>query len=550
MAKYLHDMTPDEQADALGTCDQGRKLLRRHNGIVPLFEFLREGCYPDQVMVDLLRQFWAAIRRRAVALCDGHDNESDHINAPAISRAQFELATPGASGVPHDDPEWQDDAARRLRNYVYTQEGQIHEYVADSRLRLIPELLPTAIRFARAGTDDGAAATEAARAVSRVPPGAFLLTPPAGVEIASGVFAKGGNIALESVDVDDPPRAGRVARHWPEDGDADRFLPLDEFVRLGYLQEVNRQFFHPLGLALVLEQDEEGGLTFAGFEDRRDDLEGMLFAESWVGTEQARRRARYVVAEQSGRAKLRSRDLGFVVQPIGAASEVKPGSEEDELPELDWRFADDKAAAPTFAFSNREPTESERPSSPPRGYSDLVHAVAKEPEAAAGRAPCEVAVEVIDRLHNELALYGRGLDGLKAVVSSRPEGRAHGVSVPEAAIAIIRSLEEPLGNGRAEVLLNHLIKRLRSILELHPSKLTGAPYLADEINEVIARYARERDAAKFECEQLALACRQTAPGAVGVATLEKLWDDAKRYSRPFEDELFRETGRAGEEGES
>lgn len=36
-------------------------------------------------------------------------------------------------------------------------------------------------------------------------------------------------------------------------------MNIKEFREEGYLQEVNRQFFHPLGLALELEQNEETG---------------------------------------------------------------------------------------------------------------------------------------------------------------------------------------------------------------------------------------------------------------------------------------------------
>lgn len=56
-----------------------------------------------------------------------------------------------------------------------------------------------------------------------------------------------------------------------------KLLDMKEFVDRGYLQEVNRQFFHPLGLAMVVEIDDHGEVTFGGFLDNRDDPEGMMF---------------------------------------------------------------------------------------------------------------------------------------------------------------------------------------------------------------------------------------------------------------------------------
>jgi len=55
-------------------------------------------------------------------------------------------------------------------------------------------------------------------------------------------------------------------------------IDIKEFRELGFLQEVNRQFFHPLGLALEViidsETDEE---TLGGIWDYRDDPEGIHY---------------------------------------------------------------------------------------------------------------------------------------------------------------------------------------------------------------------------------------------------------------------------------
>jgi len=60
-------------------------------------------------------------------------------------------------------------------------------------------------------------------------------------------------------------------------------IAIGEFLEKGFLQEVNRQFFHPLGLALeVIINDERNGITFGGVWDYSDDDEGMFFTENTI----------------------------------------------------------------------------------------------------------------------------------------------------------------------------------------------------------------------------------------------------------------------------
>jgi hypothetical protein len=59
----------------------------------------------------------------------------------------------------------------------------------------------------------------------------------------------------------------------------------EDFRNEGFLQEVNRKFFHPLGLALSMEigKDKDGDVRkFWGIIDYRDDPVGMLFDESLI----------------------------------------------------------------------------------------------------------------------------------------------------------------------------------------------------------------------------------------------------------------------------
>jgi len=61
-------------------------------------------------------------------------------------------------------------------------------------------------------------------------------------------------------------------------------IDIKEFRDRGYLQEANRLFFHPLGLALeaIIDQAGEGrpeGIRLGGVWDDRDDPEGRVFTE-------------------------------------------------------------------------------------------------------------------------------------------------------------------------------------------------------------------------------------------------------------------------------
>lgn len=56
-----------------------------------------------------------------------------------------------------------------------------------------------------------------------------------------------------------------------------KYMDIAEFSRLGFLQEANRQFFHPHGLALEVTVEEDGREWISGVWDERDDPEGIVF---------------------------------------------------------------------------------------------------------------------------------------------------------------------------------------------------------------------------------------------------------------------------------
>lgn len=93
---------------------------------------------------------------------------------------------------------------------------------------------------------------------------------------------------------------------------------IGEFQRDGYLQEANRQFFHPLGLALEIVIEDDGSRHLGGVWDYRDDPEGMFFAVAEIDSDEGRRKAETVEAQRALLADQRVRVMGSVVQPIGS----------------------------------------------------------------------------------------------------------------------------------------------------------------------------------------------------------------------------------------
>jgi len=93
-----------------------------------------------------------------------------------------------------------------------------------------------------------------------------------------------------------------------------RRMEIKEFREHGYLQELNRNFLHPLGLALEVVTDETGEETLGGVWDYRDDRDGMLYSDSLI-TDKFKQKAENVKKEFDEKAKIRSAKHGFVIQP-------------------------------------------------------------------------------------------------------------------------------------------------------------------------------------------------------------------------------------------
>ena len=105
-----------------------------------------------------------------------------------------------------------------------------------------------------------------------------------------------------------------AVRHKDEATGHVKYMDLGEFKNLGYLQEVNRQFLHPRGLALEMIVEDDGSVRFGGVWDYRDDPEGMNFGGKLL--EQMTRLAQEPQEEFERHIEARQRNLGYVIQPV------------------------------------------------------------------------------------------------------------------------------------------------------------------------------------------------------------------------------------------
>lgn len=84
-----------------------------------------------------------------------------------------------------------------------------------------------------------------------------------------------------------------------------KYMDIKEFMEKGFLQEVNRQFFHPLGLALEVVVDKKGNHKLGNVWDYRDDPEGMFFSNKDMATDMAKEKADNVNKLRKSKIKAR-----------------------------------------------------------------------------------------------------------------------------------------------------------------------------------------------------------------------------------------------------
>lgn len=98
-----------------------------------------------------------------------------------------------------------------------------------------------------------------------------------------------------------------------------KYINIKEFREKGYLQEVNRRFFHPLGLALEIKIDDNGDEMLGGIWDYREDEEGIYYDLKNSNKERInnfKRKKNYIDSELKIIGDNRQNKLGFVVEPV------------------------------------------------------------------------------------------------------------------------------------------------------------------------------------------------------------------------------------------
>ena len=117
-------------------------------------------------------------------------------------------------------------------------------------------------------------------------------------------------------------------------------MDIAEFRELGFLQELNRRFLHPLGLALYTTTDEvTGEVTLGGIGDYRDDSEGRFFSEADLreNQEEVQRQARMVTHFRESRILERMNRIGVCFDPAGIdPDEEVPMMDADGIQPVNW----------------------------------------------------------------------------------------------------------------------------------------------------------------------------------------------------------------------
>ena len=93
-----------------------------------------------------------------------------------------------------------------------------------------------------------------------------------------------------------------------------RYINIKEFRELGILQELNRLFLHPLGLALEVDIDEIGNEKLGKIWDYREDPEGMLYGDDMIKNKEFQKKIKNFAKMREKKEKTRRETLGFVIQ--------------------------------------------------------------------------------------------------------------------------------------------------------------------------------------------------------------------------------------------
>lgn len=96
-------------------------------------------------------------------------------------------------------------------------------------------------------------------------------------------------------------------------------IDIKEFREKGYLQELNRRFLHPLGLALEVSVSNDGTEQLGGIWDYREEKEGIYYDISNADSQRHARfseKKTFIDSELESRSKNRKEILGFDIEPL------------------------------------------------------------------------------------------------------------------------------------------------------------------------------------------------------------------------------------------
>lgn len=93
-----------------------------------------------------------------------------------------------------------------------------------------------------------------------------------------------------------------------------RRVTYEEFLSGGFLQEANRQWFHPLGMALAASEGDGGAVVLEVFA--ADDSVGWCFGWEGMDAAEIHAKAESFAEESFVLAVIRESALGWNVQPL------------------------------------------------------------------------------------------------------------------------------------------------------------------------------------------------------------------------------------------
>jgi hypothetical protein len=96
-------------------------------------------------------------------------------------------------------------------------------------------------------------------------------------------------------------------------------IDIKEFREKGYLQELNRRFLHPLGLALSIIINDDGTEVLSDIWDYREDEEGIYYDIKNASEERKNKfekNKEFIDKEFEDRFNKRKKILGFDIEPI------------------------------------------------------------------------------------------------------------------------------------------------------------------------------------------------------------------------------------------